>query len=72
MKNAVKWILVLGWALLAGFVVFLLAIPKPSRLPPWFPDPRSIRVFIILLILISVICGLSQLYHAGLRRAGKK
>ena len=71
-KNILGRILVFSWASIAGGVLLLIFIPKPGKLPPWIPNPLSLRVFLVFLMLLSVVYGVGRLYRQGIRLARKK
>jgi hypothetical protein len=52
-KNMVGRVLIVCWAVVAGCVLLLIFIPKPAKLPSWLPDPQTLRLFLILLTLLS-------------------
>jgi hypothetical protein len=72
MKIVLGWILVVCWSAVVGGVLFLLLIPKPTELPGWFPGTETVRIFLIVLMLVSVAKGILWLYHRGMSHARRK
>jgi len=62
-----KWILILGWLLMACNVLVLLLLPKPARLPSWFPDVEILRALLIFLGFLTAVSGIIWLYRQGMK-----
>lgn len=60
-------ILITCWALVAAVVLLLTIMPKRAILPFWFPD--GIRLFLVLLVLVSIVYGVRRMYLRGMAGA---
>jgi hypothetical protein len=61
-------ILVACWVFFWGFVLLLVVFPQMiARIP----HVELLRLFLIALVLISAIYGVSWLYRRGMKVAGK-
>lgn len=72
MKNMMGRALVSCWTVVGGSVLLLIFISKPAKLPLWLPGPQTLRVFLVLLVLLSVAYGLVRLYRQGMKLTRKK
>lgn len=67
-KSRFGRLLVAGWVVVLGGVLLLILFPKTV----WIPGPEVMRVSIIVLVLTSVVYGLTVIYRQGTDRAKRK
>lgn len=67
-KSRFGRLLVAGWVVVLGGGLLLILFPKTV----WIPGPEVMRVSIIVLVLTSVVYGLTVIYRQGTDRAKRK
>jgi len=61
--------LLAAWALFWSFVLLLTLRPKVAAR---IPHLDLLRPYLVILVLVSVVCGTVWLYHQGVKRAKGK
>lgn len=61
-------VLISCWVLFFGSLVATLLLLKPGKLPDWLPSVESLRFFMILLVVTSIVYGIRWLYRLGMKR----
>jgi hypothetical protein len=63
-RNAFFWFLAACWGLFFVFVFFLVLFPK--AVPFFVPTIDNLRLFIFILIVLTLFYGLIRLFKAGM------